>query len=113
MLPDDTGKLAEITTYPDSIRPNQLPQVIGAHTNPVTGKDPMWERACSRMRTDIRHRCRLTCPLREQARSHILNCMRTREPGRPVDRGGLCLLLHPKKNPDQSTDRGLLLPRPA
>ncbi|EJN17079.1 hypothetical protein PMI35_06551, partial [Pseudomonas sp. GM78] len=30
----------------------------------------MWERACSRMRYDIQHRCRLPGRLREQARSH-------------------------------------------
>ncbi|QCY14234.1 hypothetical protein ELQ88_27560 [Pseudomonas sp. MPC6] len=32
----------------------------------------MWERACSRRRTDIQHRCRLIHRIREQARSHIL-----------------------------------------
>ncbi|TKJ88045.1 hypothetical protein PkoCFBP13504_02950 [Pseudomonas koreensis] len=30
----------------------------------------MWERACSRMLTDIQHRCCLTHRFREQARSH-------------------------------------------
>ncbi|PQP05653.1 hypothetical protein C5612_03180 [Pseudomonas frederiksbergensis] len=31
----------------------------------------MWERACSRRLTNIQHKCRLLCRLREQARSHI------------------------------------------
>ncbi|QHF51687.1 hypothetical protein PspS49_19345 [Pseudomonas sp. S49] len=31
----------------------------------------LWERACSRKRSHIQHRCRLTPRLREQARSHI------------------------------------------
>ncbi|TPG95313.1 hypothetical protein EAH72_14640 [Pseudomonas caspiana] len=30
----------------------------------------MWERACSRIRSDIQHRCCLSHRLREQARSH-------------------------------------------
>ena len=30
----------------------------------------LWERACSRMRCVSQHQCRLTGPLREQARSH-------------------------------------------
>ncbi|RRW60064.1 hypothetical protein EGJ53_26150 [Pseudomonas fluorescens] len=33
--------------------------------------DPLWERACSRTRRHIRHRCQLTESLRDQARSHI------------------------------------------
>ncbi|TPG81135.1 hypothetical protein EAH72_14530 [Pseudomonas caspiana] len=34
--------------------------------NPI----PMWERACSRIRSDIQHLSRLTYCYREQARSH-------------------------------------------
>src|SRR5476649_13950 len=34
----------------------------------------MWERACSRKRCARQHRCRLTLPLREQARSHRVRC---------------------------------------
>ncbi len=33
----------------------------------------LWERACSRRRSDIQHRCRLIHRFREQARSHIQN----------------------------------------
>ncbi|KAA0957117.1 hypothetical protein FQ185_27695 [Pseudomonas sp. ANT_H12B] len=32
--------------------------------------DPLWERACSRLRTDIQHSCRQIHRYREQARSH-------------------------------------------
>ncbi|MBD0681105.1 hypothetical protein CGA21_20930 [Pseudomonas sp. PSB11] len=38
--------------------------------NPWSPAIPLWERACSRIRTDIHHRCRLTHRFREQARSH-------------------------------------------
>ncbi|CAI8782357.1 hypothetical protein EMIT0P43_190051 [Pseudomonas jessenii] len=34
-------------------------------------KNPLWERACSRMRWVRRQLCRLTQRIREQARSHI------------------------------------------
>ncbi|RYM43309.1 hypothetical protein EVS84_05270 [Pseudomonas koreensis] len=34
-------------------------------------RQPLWERACSRMRLNIQHLCELIHRLREQARSHI------------------------------------------
>ncbi|KAE9643754.1 hypothetical protein EJA71_15470 [Pseudomonas sp. PB106] len=34
------------------------------------GANRMWERACSRRRTDIQQQCRLLLRFREQARSH-------------------------------------------
>ncbi|TNB78520.1 hypothetical protein FHJ31_25365 [Pseudomonas sp. Fig-3] len=36
----------------------------------VFTEDPVWERACSRWRHHIQHRCKLTHRYREQARSH-------------------------------------------
>ncbi|MBD0706351.1 hypothetical protein CF597_25505 [Pseudomonas sp. PSB1] len=44
----------------------------------------MWERACSRWRHHIQHRCKLTHRYREQARSHRVGVMLKSGTRRPV-----------------------------
>ncbi len=50
---------------------------VGASPGSVPGRDPLWERACSRWRRARRCRCWLCRPLRGQARSlRLVGCSR-------------------------------------
>ncbi|MGX1085435.1 hypothetical protein AB7M25_002001 [Pseudomonas sp. AP3_22 TE3818] len=53
-----------------SSRASPLPQRYWALPGSVPGRDPLWERACSRWRWVRRQGCWMWRPLRGQARSH-------------------------------------------
>ncbi|AUM69374.1 hypothetical protein C0J56_10990 [Pseudomonas fluorescens] len=58
-------------------RAGSLPQWIDGVLRFCAQPNPLWERACSRWRRHIQHRCKLTHRLREQARSHTGSVVNT------------------------------------